>query len=108
MLQSVESHRRNVRARGHRKVRVGFSAFDIKIALLIEGQSAWATGIRGTQLLQRGVPAGGAGVVAVEGTGEIPGHTAGNQKRNGQSQRYRERVRKREQRQEKQLQRLRG
>jgi hypothetical protein len=55
------SHRRNVRARGHRKVRVGFSAFDIKIALLIEGQSAWATGIRGTQLLQRGVPAGGAG-----------------------------------------------
>jgi hypothetical protein len=56
---------------------VGFGAFDIKIALLIEGQSAWATGIRGTQLLQRGVPAGGARVVAVEGTGEIPGHDGG-------------------------------
>jgi hypothetical protein len=38
---------------------------------------AWATGIRGTQLFQRGVPAGGAGVVAVEGTAEIPGHDGG-------------------------------
>lgn len=81
VLQSVNRTGRNVRARGHRKVWVGFGLFNIKIALLIEGQSGWATGIRGTQIL-RGVPAGGAGVVAVESTGEIPGHEGG-QTRNG-------------------------
>jgi hypothetical protein len=47
-------------------------------------------------LLQRALPGGGAEVVALEGAATIPGETAaGQQKRNGQSRRYRERVKSR-------------
>jgi len=43
-------------------------------------------------LLQRSLPGGSAGVVPVEGTATIPDDCSGQQKQNGQSQRYRERV----------------